>query len=58
MPLHRITIAFLGLYAILTLYSIISFIAGFAPWRLLTPITTLTGFTFARLHAGQLENWR
>ena len=57
MILRRASIAFLILYVLLTLYSIISLLAGIAPWRLMTPIATLTGFTFALLHAGQREGW-
>jgi len=29
-----------------------------APSRFLTPVSTLVGFTFALLHAGQREGWR
>jgi uncharacterized membrane protein len=28
-----------------------------APFRFITPVTTLTGFAFALLHAGQREGW-
>ena len=55
MILRRASIAFLILYVLLTLYSIISLLAGIAPWLLITPVATLTGFTFALLHAGQRE---
>jgi uncharacterized membrane protein len=57
MTLRRTTVAFLILYAILTIYPIVSLALGVAPWRYLTPVTTLTGFTFALLHAGQREGW-
>ena len=58
MKLRRASIVFLTLYALLTLYPIISLLAGSTPWYLLTAVTTLTGFTFALLHAGQREGWR
>ena len=58
MKLRRASIIFLILYALLTLYPIISLWAGSTPWHLLTPVTTLIGFTFAFLHAGQREGWR
>ena len=58
MELRRASIVFLTLYALLTLYPIISLLAGFTPWRLLTPVTTLIGFTFALLHAGLREGWK
>lgn len=58
MQLRRASIVFLTLYALLTLYPIISLLAGSAPWYLLTPVTTLIGFLFALLHAGQREGWR
>jgi uncharacterized membrane protein len=58
MSLRRITTALLILYALLTIYPIVSLGLGVAPWRFLTPITTLTGFSFALLHAGQREGWK
>ncbi len=57
MTLRRITIAFLILYGLLTLYSIVSFMAGIHPGQWLTPVSTLAGFMFALLHAGQREGW-
>jgi hypothetical protein len=57
MTLHRSTIALLILYVILTIYPIISIVAGVTPSRFITPVTTLAGFTFALLHAGQREGW-
>lgn len=57
MTLRRTTIALLLLYILLTIYPIVSIAVGAAPSRLLTPLTTLTGFTFALLHAGQREGW-
>jgi uncharacterized membrane protein len=56
--LKRITIALLVLYSILTIYSIFSLAAGVVPSRLITPVTTLVGFSFAMLHAGKREGWR
>lgn len=58
MKLRHASIVFLTLYALLTLYPIISLLAGSTPWYLLTPVTTLIGFMFALLHAGQREGWR
>jgi uncharacterized membrane protein len=57
MTLRRISIALLVLYILLTIYPILSLAAGVAPSHLITPVTTLTGFTFALLHAGQREGW-
>ena len=58
MTLRRITIALLVLYVLLTIYPVVSIAVGVAPSRFLTPVSTLTGFTFALLHAGQREGWR
>lgn len=58
MTLRRITILFLVLYALLTLYPILSIALGAVPSPLLTPISTLVGLTFAFLHAFQREGWR
>jgi len=58
MRLRRTTIALLVLYVLLTIYPIISIAAGVIPSRFLTPVSTLAGFTFALLHAGQREGWR
>jgi putative membrane protein len=58
MTLRRITLAVLILYILLTIYPIVSIIAGMTPSRFLTPVSTLTGFTFALLHAGQREGWK
>jgi uncharacterized membrane protein len=57
MTLRRITIAFLILYGLLTLYSIMSFMTGIHPGQWLTPVSTLAGFMFALLHASQREGW-
>ncbi len=57
MTLRRTTIALLVLYILLTIYPIVSIAAGVAPSRFLTPVSTLAGFTFALLHAGQREGW-
>jgi uncharacterized membrane protein len=57
MTLRRISIALLVLYILLTVYPIVSLAAGVAPSHLITPFATLTGFTFALLHAGQREGW-
>ena len=57
MTLRRASSVFLILYILLTGYSIISIAMGQTPWMLITPITTLAGFIFAMLHAGQREGW-
>jgi putative membrane protein len=57
MTLRRTTIAWLVLYVLLTIYPIVSIAAGVAPSRFITPVSTLAGFTFALLHAGQRESW-
>ena len=57
MTLRRTTIALLVLYVLLTIYPIVSIAVGVAPSRFLTPVSTLAGFTFALLHAGQREGW-
>jgi putative membrane protein len=57
MTLRRTTVALLILYALLTIYQIVSIAAGVVPSPFVTPISTLAGFTFAILHAGQREGW-
>jgi len=57
MTLRRIIIALLVLYILLTIYPIVSIAVGVAPSRFITPVSTLAGFTFALLHAGQREGW-
>ncbi len=57
MTLRRTTIALLVLYALLTIYPIVSIALGKIPSIFITPISTLAGFSFALLHAGQREGW-
>ncbi len=57
MTLRRTTIALLVLYALFTIYPIVSIALGASPMGIFTPVTTLTGFTFALLHAGQRLGW-
>jgi uncharacterized membrane protein len=57
MALRRASIVFLILYILLTSYSIISIALGQTPSMLITPVTTLAGFTFALLHAAKREGW-
>ena len=57
MTLRRTTIGVLVLYALLTVYPIVSIASGVAPSPLITPVSTLAGFAFALLHAGQREGW-
>jgi putative membrane protein len=54
---RRITILLLILYALLTAYPQVSLALGASPMGIMTPITTLAGFTFALLHACQREGW-
>ena len=57
MTLRRTTLALLALYVLLSIYPIVSIAVGISPPNVLTPVTTLVGFTFALLHAGQREGW-
>ncbi len=57
MPLRRVTVALLILYALITVYSIVGRPLGIAPSPFITPLVTLAGFTFALVHAGQREGW-
>jgi putative membrane protein len=57
MTLRRTILALLVLYILLTIYPILSIATGAAPSRFITPVSTLAGFTFALLHAGQREGW-
>ena len=57
MTLRRITLASLILYALITIYAVLSPILRFGPTHFITPLVTLTGFVFALLHAGQREGW-
>jgi putative membrane protein len=58
MTLRRITIALLILYALITIYFVTASALGSVSSRFTTPLVTLTGFTFALLHAGQREGWK
>lgn len=58
MTQRRITIALLALYTLITAYSIFGRPLGIAPGSIVTPLVTLSGFSFALLHAGQREGWR
>jgi putative membrane protein len=57
MTLRRTTLALLILYALLTIYPFVSIAAGVVPSPFVTSISTMAGFTFAFLHAGQREGW-
>jgi uncharacterized membrane protein len=56
--MKKAIIIFLVLYALMTLYSIVSVALGRELFSLFTPLTTLAGFVFALLHAGRREGWR
>lgn len=58
MPLRRVTLILLIVYALITAYSILGRHLGIAPDRFVTPLVTLAGFAFALLHAGQREGWK
>jgi putative membrane protein len=54
---RRMTIALLAVYTLLTVFSVARAALGARPMSFLTPLTTLIGFCFALLHAGQREGW-
>ena len=58
MILRRISIALLVLYALLTVYPLVSLAIGADPSGMMTPVTTLVGLAFAILHAGQRLGWK
>jgi len=57
MTLRRVTIGFLSLYTLLNVFSVARTALGLPPMAFTTPVTTLAGFIFALLHAGQREGW-
>jgi putative membrane protein len=57
MTLRRVTLAFLVLYTLATLSPFFLIPFHIAPPHWITSLTTLTGCTFALLHAGQREGW-
>lgn len=56
--MKRILMILLALYALMTAYSVVSVLSGGIPPYFLTPLTTLTGFAFALLHAAARHGWR
>ncbi len=56
--MKKVILLFLALYAMLTGYTIVSIALGSMPSPLMTPLSTLAGFTFALLHASQREGWK
>jgi uncharacterized membrane protein len=58
MSLRRLTILFLILYALLTIYSLISLFAGIPYHPFFTPLLTLLAFIFATLHSYQSLGWK
>jgi len=58
MTLRRITLALLILYALITTCSILGSALEIVSSRITTPLVTLTGFSFALLHAGQRQGWK
>lgn len=54
MTIRRVSLILLGIYAVLTLNAVTGGPLGDIP----TPVTTLFGFSFAALHAGQRESWK
>lgn len=57
MRLRTFTITALLVYALLTFYPGFSIAFGIMPSLYITPLTTLTGFIFALLHAGERLGW-
>ncbi len=58
MILRRISLYLLMLYALLTAFSIANTAVGGKSIPLLTPLITLSGFSFALVHALQREGWQ
>jgi uncharacterized membrane protein len=58
MNLRRASIIFLILYALLTVYMIVSIALGHMPSFIFTPLTTLAGSAFALCHAARRESWK
>ncbi len=56
--MKKAIILFLSLYALMTLYSVISVGIGAPLFTFFTPLTTLAGSVFALLHSSQREGWR
>lgn len=57
MDLQRAATGFLFLYALLVTATIVIYVSSGQIPMLLTPLTTLVGFTFGKEHAGQREGW-
>ena len=55
--LRKVTLALLVIYGLLVLYSIFSLALTRSVPPFMTPLSTLTGFSFALLHAGQRQGW-
>lgn len=58
MTMRRTLIALLVFYALLIIYVDASFALGWGISPLITPFSTLVGFSFALLHAGQRLGWK
>jgi uncharacterized membrane protein len=58
MTIRRILIALLILYALLVAYVELNIAFGQALAHFITPLSTLVGFCFAVLHAGQRMGWK
>ncbi len=56
--LRKLIFALLILYGLLVLYSTITLAAGGSIPGVIVPISTLTGFSFCLLHAGQQLGWK
>jgi uncharacterized membrane protein len=55
---RKLMLALLVLYGLLVLYSIMTIAVGNIPPQAMTPIITLTGFSFAVLHASDRLGWK
>lgn len=57
MTLRRLTLILLSLYTLLTAVTILIVAFGGTPLMILTPLTTLAGFSFVILHAARRQGW-
>jgi uncharacterized membrane protein len=55
---RKFMLALLVLYGLLVLYSVMGIAVGISVPEVMTPIITLTGFTFAILHASDRLGWK
>jgi putative membrane protein len=58
MKLAKILVGLLIFYLLLTFYPVFSFLLGRTPIWIITPLTTLLGFSIALLHSSQRAGWK